>query len=175
MTVQLIETATGTHLAGETYDREISVQSLFDIQEDIASRVAAEIAEPHGVIHRIGSARRQAGTQALDAYECRLLAFEYWRDPTRESHARVVGLLERAVRIDPSHAGAWAMLAIVYGDEVRGRLALDRDRPPLERALAAARRAVEIDPMNTAGHHALFVTHFHRRETTSYREATERA
>ncbi len=173
--VQLIETATGTQLAGETYDREISAQSLFDIQEDIASHVAAEIAEPHGVIHRIGSARRRAGTQALDAYECRLLASEYWRDPTPESHARVVGLLERAVTIDPGYAGAWAMLAIVYGDEVRGRLTLDRNTPPLDRALEAARRAIEIDPMNAAGHHALFVTHFHRHELASYRKASERA
>lgn len=175
VTAQLIDAQTGVHLTGESHDREVSAQSLFDIQEDIASRIAAEIAEPHGVIHRIGAPRRRAGTQALDAYECRLLASEYWRAPTRDAHARVVGLLERAVKIDPDYAGAWAMLAIVYGDEVRGGYALGRDTPPLDRALDAARRAIEIDPTNATGYHALFLTHFHRHEMTSYRDAAERA
>ncbi len=175
ITSQLVDAKTGAHLAGDTYDREISAQNLFDIQEDIASRIAAEIAEPHGIIHRFGKARRQAGTQALDAYECRLLASEYWREPTRETHARVVKLLERAVAIDPGYAGAWAMLAIVYGDEVRGGYVLSRETPPLDRALEAAQRAIEIDPTNAAGHHALFMTHYHRHEIASYRTAAERA
>lgn len=175
VTTQLTETETGTHIASESYDHEISAQSLFDIQEDIASRIAAELAEPHGVIHRIGAARRQAGTRILDAYECRLLASEYWRSPSRDSHARVVELLERSVTIDPDYAGAWAMLAIVYGDEVRGGYALDRDTAPLDRALDAAKRAIELDPMNAAGHHALFMTHFNRGEMASYRQSAKRA
>lgn len=175
ITSQLIDAETGATLTSDSHDREISAQNLFGIQEDIAARIAAEIAEPHGVIHRIGRPHRHAGTQALDAYECRLLASEYWREPTRETHARVVQLLERAVAIDPSYAGAWAMLAIVYGDEVRGGYALKRDKPPLDRALEAAQRAVELDPMNAAGHHALFLTHFHRHEMAPYREAANRA
>lgn len=175
VTAQLIETGSGTHLTSEVYDREISAQNLFDIQEDIASRIAAEIAEPHGVIHRTGKASRQAGTQALDAYECRLLATEYWRNPTQEAHARVTKLLERAVSIDPGYAGAWAMLGIVYGDEIRGNYPPRDDRPSLDRALEAAQRAIEIDPMNAAGHHALFVTHYHRGEFAAYKSAARRA
>ena len=175
VTVQLIETETGAHLSSEVYNREISAQNLFSIQEDIASRIAAELAEPHGVIHRIGSRHRQAGTQVLDAYECRLLASEYWREPNRESHARVVKLLERAVTIDSDYAGAWAMLAIVYGDEVRGNFSLGRSTEPLDRALKAAQRAVEIDPANATGHHALFLTHFNRSELPAFRDAAEKA
>lgn len=175
VTAQLIETESGAHLTSEVYDKDISAQNLFDIQEDIASRIAAEIAEPHGVIHRTGSHHRQAETTALDAYECRLLASEYWRAPTAESHERVRGLLERAVSVDPRYAGAWAMLAIVYGDEVRGGYNYQSDPPPLDRALEAAKKAVEIDPMNATGYHALFITHFHRGEMASYRKAAERA
>lgn len=175
VTAQLIETTSGAHLTSEVYDKDISAQNLFDIQEDIAARIAAEIAEPHGVIHRIGSRRREAGTTILDAYECRLLASEYWREPNIDSHKRVRGLLERAVSVDPRYAGAWAMLAIVYGDEVRGGYNFQPDPPPLDRALEAARKAVEIDPVNATGYHALFITHFHRGELASYRKAADRA
>ena len=174
VTAQLIETRNGAHLTSEIYDRDISAESLFDIQEDVASHIAAEIAEPHGVIHRTGSPRRME-TADLDAYECRLLASEYWRAPTVETHAKVRGLLERAVAIDPHYAGAWAMLAIVYGDEVRGGYNYDPEPPPLDRALEAAQNAVEIDPMNAAGHHALFMTHFHRGEIAAYESASTKA
>ncbi len=174
VTAQLIETRTGAHLTSETYDRDISAESLFDIQEDIASRIAAEIAEPHGVIHRTGGPRRME-TANLDAYECRLLASEYWRAPTIETHAKVRGLLERAVAIDADYAGAWAMLAIVYGDEVRGGYNYNPDPPPLDRALEAAKKAVEIDPRNAAGYHALFLTHFHRGEIAAYESAAKKA
>lgn len=175
ITAQLIETEQGAHLTSEVYDRKISAENLFEVQEDIAAHIAAEIAEPHGVIHRTGIRRRQAGTTALDAYECRLLASEYWRDPNARTHRRVRDLLERAVSIDPHYAGAWAMLAIVYGDEVRGGHNYQADPPPLDRALSAAKKAVELDPMNATGHHALFMTHFHRGEMSSYSKAAERA
>ncbi|MCG8405983.1 MAG: hypothetical protein MI923_12375, partial [Phycisphaerales bacterium] len=174
ITAQLIETEQGAHLTSEVYDRKISAENLFDVQEDIAAHIAAEIAEPHGVIHRTGN-RRRAETTDLDAYECRLLASEYWRNPNAETHRRVRGLLERAVAIDPHYAGAWAMLAIVYGDEIRGGHNYQSDPPPLDRALSAARKAVELDPMNATGHHALFITHFHRGELAAYRKAAERA
>lgn len=175
VTAQLIDASTGTHLASEVYDRKISAQSLFEIQEDIASRIAAEIAEPHGVIHHTGARRRQAQTESLDAYECRLLASEYWREPSREAHARVAALLEKAVKIDPSYAGAWAMLAIVYGDELRGGYDLGRDTLPLDRALDAASRSVDLDPMNAVGYHALFMTHYHRGEFNRFRTAADKA
>ena len=175
VTAQLIETQAGAHLTSEVYDRDMSAESLFEIQEDIASHIAAEIAEPHGVIHRIGRSRRKAETNNLDAYECRLLASEYWREPTEESHSKVREVLERAVAIDPHYSGAWAMLAIVYGDEVRGGYNYKSDPPPLDRAILAAKRAVEIDPMNATGYHALFMTHFHRGEISAYETASKKA
>ncbi len=175
VTSQLIDTKSGAHMLSETFDDDMSVQSLFDIQESIASRIAAEIAEPHGVIHKTGSARRKAETDSLDAYECRLLASEYWRSPSNGTHEKVTKLLERAVRLDPNYAGAWAMLAIVYGDEARFNFARERNEAPLDRALDAAKRAVSADPKDAAALHALFLTHFNRNELSAFRTAAQRA
>ncbi|QFT78521.1 hypothetical protein [Erythrobacter sp. THAF29] len=175
VTSQLIDASSGAHMLSETFDDDMSVQSLFDIQESIASRIAAEIAEPHGVIHKTGSARRKAETDSLDAYECRLLASEYWRSPSNETHEKVTKLLEKAVKLDPNYAGSWAMLAILYGDEARYSFVRERNRAPLDRALEAAKKAVAADPKDATGLHALFMTHFNRNELSAFRAAAERA
>lgn len=67
------------------------------------------------------------------------------------------------------------MLAILYGDEVRFGFAQDTNRPPLDRALDAAKKAVETDPKDAAGYHALFMTHFHRNELSAFEAAAKRA
>ena len=73
VTAQLIETLSGTHLWAETYDRDLSVQNVFEIQDDIAQRVAASIAQPFGVIGRdhLATSRKQP-TDSWDAYQCYL-------------------------------------------------------------------------------------------------------
>lgn len=174
VSAQLIETESGSYLTNEAFVRDLSVENIFDIQEDIASRIAAEIAEPHGVIHKNGFVRR-AQTNDLDAYDCRLLASEYWREPSRENHSRVRNLLERSVSLDPSYSGAWACLSLIYCDEVRGGYNTIAEPPPLDRALNAAKRAIEIEPSNAVGYHALFITHFHRAELSSFERAADKA
>jgi adenylate cyclase len=171
---QLIETDNGSHISCEVFDRNLNAENLFIIQEDIASRISAEIAEPHGVIHKNGFLRR-AQTNNLDAYDCRLLASEYRRNPNSEDHSRVRNLLERAVSIDPNYSGAWAMLAMIYADEVRNGYNSQSNPPPLDRALEAAKRAIDIEPGNAVGYHALFKIHFHRAEISAFESAAEKA
>ena len=175
ITAQLIEAANGTHVYSENYDRELSAANLFEVQDDIASHVAAEIAEPHGVLSRIGGRARRWQTDNLDAYECALATLEYWRRPTEDVHREMRDRLENAVRLDPEYSSAWAMLAILYGDEVRAGFNVRHDPPPFDRALEAARKAVRLDPLNATGYHALFLTYFHRGEFDQYRAAERKA
>ncbi|MTI42522.1 hypothetical protein E1178_02760 [Roseibium hamelinense] len=173
VTVNLSSATTGDQIFSDRYDRDLTAQHLFEIQEDVAGRTAAKIAEPHGYIHRAGL-RRQSGTQILDAYQAQLLATEYWRTPSASSHKRVRALLENAVQTDPNYAGAWGMLAKVYGDEFRD--GYNHDRPkPLERALKAAERSVQLDHLNETGLHALFLTHYNLRNMEPFEEAARQA
>ena len=44
-TVQLIDASDGNHLWSETYDRDLTAADVFDIQDDIALRVATTIGD----------------------------------------------------------------------------------------------------------------------------------
>ncbi|MEM9427568.1 MAG: hypothetical protein AAGA06_12800 [Pseudomonadota bacterium] len=144
ITSQLIDAETGAHMLSETDDDDISVQRLFDIQEAIASQIAAEIAEPHGVIHKTGAFHRKAATTRLNAYEARLLASEYWREPSDASHQRTVELLERAVGLDPTYAGAWAMIHAQLGNFTEAEDFMAKSLERVQTFPAIARDALAI-------------------------------
>lgn len=102
-----------------------------------------------------------------------LRAFSYFTRITAQEHAVVRDILERAIRKAPNHADAWAMLSMIYrGEFAQGYNA----RPnPLDRALAAAQRAVELAPTHALGHHALATVCFFRREMVPFKVSAERA
>ena len=173
VTVHLVCTMTGDEILSESFDRDLSAQSHFEIQDDVAGRTAAKIAAPQGMIHRVGT-RKRAETDNLDAYEARLLATEYWRAPSPALHARVQSMLERALELDPDYAGAWGTLAIIYLDTLRHQYTTD-ESPALERALAAAQRAVDLDASNATGLHALFLIHYIQGNLAAFDDAARRA
>ena len=121
ITAQLIDTATGAHLWAETYDRDLTTENLFAIQDDIAAQVVASIGGVQGAITqaRLGDTRRNLPTR-LDAYECVLLSSEARLLYTAEVHLQARDCLESAVEIDPTYAEAWSALSLMYGWEVAG-------------------------------------------------------
>ncbi|MGA3186472.1 MAG: winged helix-turn-helix domain-containing protein [Bryobacteraceae bacterium] len=70
---------------------------------------------------------------------------------------RGVALYEQAIELDPLYADAYTGLADAYGT-----LAANGPAPPgvLEKARAAALRAVELDPESAAAHAALGLVHY---------------
>ncbi len=176
VTAQLIETRNGTHLYSENHDRALTPENLFEIEDEIASHVAAEIADPHGILSRAGGRRaRVADTSNMNAYESVLASYAYLRRPSEELHASMRERLEGAVALDPDYSSAWAVLAMLYVDELRGHYNLRPDPPPLDRALEAARRAARLDPLNAAAYWALALVRFHRKELNRFREAADKA
>jgi tetratricopeptide (TPR) repeat protein len=98
----------------------------------------------------------------------------YYQDNANPTeHARLRAGLEHAVKSDPDYATAWACLCAIYLDEHRARF---NPLPnPLDRALDAARRAVDSDPRNQYARQVLAATYFYRHESDAFIAEVERA
>lgn len=69
ISAQLIETRAGTHVWSKSFDRELTVENLFDIQAEVAASVAESIASgPTFAGRRPDQVRKAANTEAYDLY-----------------------------------------------------------------------------------------------------------
>ena len=172
--VELLDTSTGAHLWAERYDRDLTPGDIFQVQDDITTRVVATLAGAEGVLSRSGASKaRRKPTESLHAYETVLRAFSYWDRQTPTEHRDVREALEKALKLDPDYAPAWACLSIFYLDEFR--VGFNPRPEPLERALDAARRAVELDPAGHLSQQALAQVHFYRGEREAFLLASQKA
>jgi len=134
ITAQLINIADGENLWAQTYNREL--KDIFAIQEEIATEVSGAL----GVKLGVGgvNAFKGAGTRNIEAYEAYLQGMSM---PIMQATAT----FERATRLDPNYAAAWAQMGQSIG--VTHWLALPEDVPAIfERAHPFYVRAVELDP-----------------------------
>ena len=159
ISARLIGVSSSEQLWGETYDRDLSAANLFDIQSDVAQRVVTAIADSSGVLSRVGQHQLVSQTtDSLEAYECVLRGYAYLSIHTTETHLAARECLERAVRLDPGYADAWAHLGYIYREEDQhNRNVLPK---PLERALSATQRAIELDASNPMARYAMAMTKF---------------
>jgi non-specific serine/threonine protein kinase len=136
ITVQLVETRTGHSVWADRYDREM--KDVFEVQDDIARSISQAL--------RISLSPQeektiaQKPTQNLQAYDYFLKGRNYTR---RENLEFAVQMFEHAIRLDPNFALPYAGIANVCGMqfELHGR-----DPRWIEKGLAAANRAFELDP-----------------------------
>ena len=176
-TAQLIETLSGTHLWAETYDRDLSVQNVFEIQDDIAQRVAASIAQPFGVLGQAHlTTSRQQPTESWDAYQCYLHYWAFLHAIGPDTHLAARQKLEEALETDPGCAEAMAALGYLAIEEyVSGFNPMPDQGDPLDRAQRLAHRAYETDSICTLALLTLSAVYYHRNQPERCREFGERA
>jgi adenylate cyclase len=174
VTTQLIDASNGAHLWAESYEADLTAGDIFALQDQITNQLVNVIADAYGVLARTNLREsKKKPPESLDAYDCVLRGYGYLMVYTAEAHLEARDCLERAVKIDPDYSDAWAWLTWMYQDEY---LLNFNPRPePLERALQAAQRAVDLDQMNQLAHHVLAVCHFLRREDDLFLTHAERA
>jgi len=146
ITVQLSDVADGFQRWSERYDRE--VKDIFDMQDEIARAVAERLR----VTLAAGDRLVEQATSNIEAYELYLKG-RALVDRRGASVPAGLDLLEKAVRLDAGYSLAWAAIAdaltvLAYSGAARGSEAKPR-------AMAAARRSIELDPASAAGHTAL--------------------
>jgi TolB-like protein len=145
VTAQLIDSASDAHLWSDTFDRTLSTENLFDIQDEIAKAIVAAIGKNLAVqIGAVAPVPQRTGN--LDAYALYLQARPSYY--ARENFGAMDVLLQRAIEIDPGFADALALRASVtmlsgdYGEPLGGSeaAAADLARGLAEQALARVPR-----------------------------------
>lgn len=137
ITLQLIDAVTDEHLWAENFEREMN--DLLALHGEVTRAVAEQIRvtltpEEESQL----SAHRQVDPKIQQLY---LKGMYFLNQFTPEGIQKGMTYLRQAVDQDPSNARAYAGLALGYNTIGHG---LGRDAFP--KALAAARRALELDP-----------------------------
>jgi serine/threonine protein kinase len=174
LTVQLADASSGARLWAETFEHAFTPESLFEVQDDLVPRIVSTVADQYGVLPRsMSDVLCGKSEDGLTPHEAVLRTFSYYARLTPEEHDVVRGILERAVRQAPDHADSWAMLSIMY--RVEFAQGFNAGPNPLDRAVTAAQRAVDLAPTHALGHYALATVHFFRKELIPFRVEAERA
>ena len=148
VSVRLVSTRDGSETWSEVFDRRLG--DVFALQDEIARQVELQLA---GWLAPIPAQVRQRTSPEI--YRDYLLARALVRERGRAGLARARTLMARAVRADPDYAPAWATLSYATGlssETLGGSLPVDQ---AVSEALAAARRAVAIDPGSAEANLAL--------------------
>jgi hypothetical protein len=143
VSAQLHDASTGINLWSDRYDR--GLEDVFAVQDEITAMIAARL-EPE-----IGLAERQkvlrTGSRDLHAWDCYHLGVAHFFRFTAEGNREAQRLLQQSRELDSNfgEAHAWWAYAVVLG-------MIYWDTEPtdelLDQALAATRRALELDDQN---------------------------
>jgi TolB-like protein/tetratricopeptide (TPR) repeat protein len=140
ITAQLVSAADGYHLWSESFDRRL--EDVFAIQTGIAQQLVRTLRL--SLSPQETRLLERGGTRNAAAYDLYLRGQALLRDGSDSALPQAAELFSRAIEADPQFAQAHAGLAnaLAYA----GIWGLDVDAARIERALAASRRALELEP-----------------------------
>lgn len=147
ITVQLIDGASDVHLWAESYDRQLTADTLFAIQADIARAITESL---QVVLTPAEAATLAAGsTRNIEAYEAFLqgkLLSQYDRISS-ERLLRSIAYFDQAIALDPEFADAYARKARAqlagYWYALVGTAGRDKARDTLAQARRLAPESTE--------------------------------
>jgi len=161
VTAQLIDAGTDAHLWSQTFDRPLSTETVFAIQDEIANAIVAALRERIG-LEVAKAPTAVAPTENDDAYELFLKARA--RFQARRDLDAADAMLAEALAIDPNFADALAIRAAIlnFGGEYGGQSRDDRATRAEGRALID--KALAIDKENSLAHAINALSHFTERQ-----------
>ena len=157
ITAQLNDTATGSHIWAEHYDRELI--DVFAVQDEITDAIVAAI-EPQIYAAENFRSRRKP-PNSVDAWDLVMRALSHHWRVTRPDSLAAQALLERAIAIDPNYGQALALFATnhMFGVHL-GWTDLATAAPAAEKAALAA---ISADSEDAWAHTALGSVYFSTR------------
>jgi TolB-like protein/Tfp pilus assembly protein PilF len=149
ITVQLIGTADGCYLWSEIYDREL--KDVFLVQEEISQAIVTKLKVQIAGGQSKNLVRRY--TESFAAYNFYLKGRYHWNQRSERSLKSAIDYFEQAIALDPQYAPAYSGLADSYS--LLGNYGVLPAKKVKAKAMTAALKAVEIDPMLAEAHTAL--------------------
>ncbi|MFI5167070.1 MAG: winged helix-turn-helix domain-containing protein [Thermoanaerobaculales bacterium] len=159
---QLIRASDDTLLWGQSYRTDLA-----NVVE-VGALIAREAIQELGVPVRGAEQSRLAArpTENPDAYQAYLCGMRYHDLDGREQMGLAVSMFDRAVKLDPAFAEAYAELSVAHSRIYHRGIDATPDR--LAKAEQAARRALELSPDLAEAHLALgAIQHLGRRDFAS--------
>ena len=157
ITAQLIDASTDARLWSETFDRTLTAEDLFAIQDEIAAATVAALRTKLGSALAESAPAAPVRTTEVEAYELFLEARALFQ--ARRDLGTADELLSRAIEIDPKFADALAIRAAIhqFGGAYGVRLGDARAARATGRALAG--KALAIDGTNSLAIAAVALSH----------------
>jgi serine/threonine protein kinase len=145
ITTQLAEARTGHSVWAERYDRQL--EDVFAIQDEIAQSIARALRVV--LTEKEKREIEKMPTTEVQAYDYYLRGRQFFYQSRRKGLEFARQMFARAIVIDPGYARAYAGVAdscsILY-------LWFEASEDNLREAIAASRRAVELDPESAEAH-----------------------
>ena len=159
ITAQLIDASTDARLWSETFDRTLTAEDLFAIQDEIAAATLAALKTKLGGAMAESAPAAPVRTTKVEAYELFLEARALFQ--ARRDLAAADGLLARAIEIDPKFADALAIRGAIrqFGSEYGARFGDERAASATGRAFAE--KALAIDEANSLAIAVLALSHLY--------------
>jgi tetratricopeptide (TPR) repeat protein len=173
---QLIDSANGTIVWSRGFERP-TVAADWDAAEDsIVAALADLLLQGYGFIRSRDHARHLVSRAGDPRYRCVLEAADSFRSFDPASHRRARACLEHLTSIDPSFQVGFEFLAAIYNREYLIDADARAGEPPaLDRALRAARRAVELAPASARAYQMLMIVLYSRRDLAAAFAAGDKA
>lgn len=144
ITAQLINTANDEHLWSETYDRPLSAQNIFSVQDEIAAAIVKELKgrlsfQPKGTSGR---------TVSLKAYELYLKGLENANKRLPAPLNKAITSFKDVIALDPNFPQAYSgladsyMFSYIYGGQDRETV-MREARQNIDRALSLSPNSAE--------------------------------
>ena len=160
--VRLSDAVENRSVWADSYERDLTVQDLFAVQDDLTQQVVNAIAGTYGAVARAGlSALRGKAPSSMSSYDCVLRAYDYLQNHTSENHALARECLEEVVEAEPDYAEGLAWLGYIHGEEYHHRRNERLDEyDALDRALELGLEAVRLDGASHVAHGTLSLTYY---------------
>jgi adenylate cyclase len=152
ISAQLVDAGSGADLWAQRFDRPLT--DIFALQDDVVKKIVSTLHLQVGLRQQglPGTVIRQ-NTDNLEAYDDFLRCLTYFNIRTKEDNAKALQMFEKAVKVDPEYADAYAWIG--FACERSWAWEWSKETDTLQGALESSHKAIALDDANPLAH-ALF-------------------